>query len=114
MISLRRVVALVGICAALNGCSLAAFTAAGVVIDVAMNGYKLLATGSTGISQGIEIACRQLAAKEAVLVAAGKGDVVASTEAWSGATVFCNPANPPPADPIAGVFWLATVVAEMK
>jgi hypothetical protein len=78
-----------------------------------MHSYELAGKVTAGTSQGIEIACRALIAKEAALTAQGEAAKVAALEKWSGAQAFCDPANPPPADPIAGAFWLGVVIARL-
>jgi hypothetical protein len=98
----------------LASCDPVSWTLAGVAIDVGLHGYELAGRVTSGLSQGIEIQCRALIAKEAALEATGQGATVAAAERWSGAAAFCDPANPPPADPIAGAFWLGTVIAKLE
>jgi hypothetical protein len=108
-----RLLVLLGVAIALSSCAPAAITAAGVAVDLGLHVYELATRAQSGIAQGIEIQCHALAAREAALVAKGQQDKVAAIERWSGAAALCNPANPPPSDPIAAAFWLGTVLAAL-
>lgn len=97
----------------LVSCDPVSWTLAGVAIDTALHGYELAGKVTAGAAQGLEIACRELIAKEAALYAKGEDGKVAAVEQWSGASAFCDPSNPPPSDPIAAAFWIGTVIARL-
>ena len=102
-------------CASLAACDPAGWTLAGIAVDVGLHGYQLAGKVTGGIAQGIEIECRAWLSDKAVAVAKGGAAAAraATLDRYTGATAFCDPANPPPADPVAGAFWLGTVIAKL-
>jgi hypothetical protein len=99
-----------------SGCiAPAILTEIGAGLAGAKAGYDTFGLITADTSAIIKTACQEWRVRRAAadariragVVPATKAQQVTDTEPWLDVT--CDPANPPPTDPVAGAVWLATL-----